>query len=54
MTAATVLASAPRPARMAMPSISSSITPAPQTVFRFRSCAGRVGSRIREEATIVA
>jgi hypothetical protein len=35
-TAATVLASAPRPTRIATPSISSSITPAFRAAFRFR------------------
>lgn len=44
LTAATVLASAPRPTRMAMPSISSSMTPLPPAVFRFRARAGRVGA----------
>ena len=45
ITAATVLASAPRPTRMAMPSISSSIAPASRVVFRFRGRAGHVGSK---------
>src|SRR5690606_24728035 len=44
ITTATVLASAPRPTRMATPSISSSITPASRTAFRLRCFAGRVAA----------
>lgn len=51
ITAATVLASAPRPTRMAIPSISSSITPASRAVFRFRGRAGRVGAGSEGDTT---
>src|SRR5690606_31967097 len=44
ITAATVLASAPRPTRMAMPSISSSMTPASRVTLRFLGRAGRAGA----------
>jgi len=45
ITAATVLASAPRPTRMATPSFSSSITPASRAAFRCRCFAGRVAAK---------